>query len=162
LGYILACLVLRKMEALHLRPWDVDLGRRTVTIHARATWRPKTRASSATLPLADPVIDVLELWLPRCGDEFLFPGTRLKTAWTGGVAGTKPLDEIKAAGKAVGIPNLTILSFRKTIGTLAKSWGLGPLEVQAILRHTSVKTQEWYDEEDVEVLRLATSKIRFG
>ncbi len=161
LVYLYAFTGLRKAEALHLRPWDLDLVKRTVTIEPRASWRPKTRKSAATLPLAAPALAVLALWLPRCGGVWLFPGVELKTPWLWGGPGQTPLDQVRAAGERAGVTGLTIASFRKTIGTMAKAWGLGPLELQALLRHSSVKTQEWYDEADVEVLRSATAKITF-
>jgi hypothetical protein len=64
-------------------------------------------------------------------------------------------------GRRAGVPGLTIASFRKTIGTYAKAWGLGQLELKALLRHSNVETQSWYDEEPVESLRPATAKIMF-
>jgi integrase len=161
LVYLLAYTGVRKDEALSLRPWDIDLDRRIVSIQPRATFRPKTKKSAAKLPIADPLARVMALWLPRCGGHYVFPGVRLTTAWRGGCPGYKPLDEIKAAGERAGIPDLTIASFRKTIGTLAKTWGLGQLELKALLRHSNVETQRWYDEEQVESLRPAVAKIQF-
>lgn len=107
-------------------------------------------------------MQVLARWIPRCGPDWLIPGVRLRCPWTGGLPGSKPTDQVKAAGRRVGIEGLTISAFRKTVGTLAKGWGLGPLELKAILRHTSVKTQAWYDEADVDELRPAIAKIRYG
>ncbi len=60
---------------------------------------------------------------------------------------------------AAGVDGMTILGFRKSFGTYAKAMGLGPLEVQAILGHTNVATQEHYDEEAVESLRPAMGRI---
>jgi integrase len=161
LGFLLANLGVRKDEALNLRPWDIDLGARTLTIEPRLTFRPKTLKSAAKLPINDDLARVLSLWLPRCGGNWVFPGVRLTSAWRGGPPGYKPLDEIRSAGERAGIKGLTIASFRKTIGTLAKSWGLGQLELKALLRHSNVETQRWYDEEAVESLRPAVAKIQF-
>jgi integrase len=161
LGYLLAYTGVRKEEALSLRPWDMDLEKRIVSIEPRATFRPKTKKSAARLPVADPLANVMALWVPRCGGEWLFPGVRLTAPWRGGPLGYKPLDEIRAAGERAGITGLTIASFRKTIGTLAKTWGLGQLELKALLRHSNVETQRWYDEEQVESLRPAVAKIQF-
>jgi integrase len=160
LVYVYAFTGMRKMEALRLRVHDVDLGRRTVSITARRNWRPKTAKSAAVLPLAIPLAEVLALWVPRCGGEFVFPGVTLKAPWTGGCPGYKPLDEIKQLGERAGVPGITILGFRKSIGTHAKTWGLGQLELKALLRHTSVETQKYYDEEAVESLRSAVDKIQ--
>ena len=161
LVYLLAFTGLRKGEALNLRTHDVDLVAATIVIEPRRTFRPKTRKSAARIPLAPPVVAVLRLWLPRTGCAWVFPGVELRGPWLGGCPGYKPLDEIRAAGERAGIPGLTIASFRKTIGTLAKSWGLGQLEVKALLRHSNVETQRWYDEEAVETLRPAVAKIPF-
>ena len=161
LTYLVAFTGLRKSEALHLKPWDVDLEARTVSIEPRRSSRLKTRKSAAKLPLADVVVSVLSRWKPRAGELWLFPGVRLAAPWTGGPPGYKPLDQLRAAGERAGVPGLTWLGLRKGIGTLAKSWGLGPLEVQALLRHTSVETQRWYDEERVESLRGAVAKIPY-
>jgi integrase len=162
LVYLVAFTGLRKSEALHLRPWDIDLDARTVSIEPRRSSRLKTRKSAAKLPLAEPAVDVLRRWKPRCGDRYLFPGVRGIGPWLGGCPGYKPLEEVQAAGERAGVAGLTFLGLRKGIGTLAKSWGLGPLEVQALLRHTSVETQRWYDEERIESLRPAVAKIRYG
>jgi integrase len=161
LAYLLAYTGVRKEEALSLRPWDIDLDRRVLSIEPRRTFRPKTRKSAAKLPMHDALVEVFRLWLPRCGGEWVFPGVRLRAPWRSGPPGYKPLDEIRSAGEAAGISGLTIASFRKTIGTLAKTWGLGQLEVKALLRHSNVETQRWYDEEAVESLRSAVGKIQF-
>jgi len=161
LVYLLAYTGVRKGEALSLRPWDIDLDRRILSIEPRITFRPKTKKSAAKLPIADPLAEVFSLWLPRCGGEWVFPGVRLRQPWRGGPPGYKPLDEIHSVGERAGIQGLTISSFRKTIGTLAKTWGLGQLELKALLRHSNVETQRWYDEEAVESLRPAVAKIQF-
>jgi integrase len=161
LGYLYAFTGLRKMEALTLELEDIDLEARTLSIRPKANWRPKTLHSAATLPLALPLHEVLRLWLPRTGCQWVFPGVRLSGPWTQGAPGTKPLDQIRAAGERAGIEGLTILGFRKTIGTLGKTFGLGPLEVQKLLRHTSTKTQDLYDEADPETLRPAVNRFHF-
>lgn len=160
LVYTYAFTGMRKMEALRLRVGDIDLDRRTVAITARRSWRPKTPKSAAVLPLAAPLVAVLTLWLPRSGGEWVFPGVRLKAPWTGGCPGYKPLDEIRQLGERAGVPGITILGFRKSIGTHAKTWGLGQLELKALLRHTNIETQKFYDEEAVESLRPAVEKIQ--
>lgn len=161
LVYLLAFTGLRKGEALNLKTFDVDLGARVITIAPRRTFRPKTKKSAARIPLAEPAAQVLALWLPRTGCDWVFPGVELKGPWLGGCPGYKPLDEVRAAGERAGITGLTIASFRKTIGTLAKRWGMGQLELKALLRHTNVQTQEWYDEAAVDELRPAVAKIQF-
>ena len=161
LVYCYAFTGLRKGEALHLERADIDLDRLVLIVRPKPDWRPKTIASSARLPIADPLAAVLARWLPRTGCPWVFPGTKLRGPWTGGCPGTKPLDRIRSAGERAGVPGLTILAFRKTAGTLAKQWGFSQLELKALLRHTSVQTQRYYDEDDVEVLRPAVSRIQF-
>lgn len=161
LGYTYAFTGVRKMEALTLQHQDIDLTGRTLAIRPKPDWRPKTLRSAARLPLAPPLADVLNRWLPRTGCQWVFPGRRLVGPWTGGPAGRKAIDEIRRAGERAGIEGLTILGFRKSLGTLAKSWGISQLELKALLRHTSVETQHYYDEEDAELLRAAAAKIQF-
>jgi integrase len=159
LVYVYVYAALRRDEALHLLAANVDLGRRTITVEPVGTWRPKTVRSARTLPMAEPLAEVLALWLPRCGSPWLFPGRRLKSPWSGG-PGYKPIDLVRAAARRAGIGDVTIIGLRKTFGTLAKAMGLGPLEVKAILGHTTIATQAHYDEEAVESLRGAMEKVR--
>ena len=161
LGYTYAFTGMRKCEALTLEHADIDLGGRSLAIRPKPDWRPKTLRSAARLPLAPPLAEVLHRWLPRTGCDWVFPGKRLAGPWTGGPPGRKALDEIRGAGERAGITGLTILGFRKSLGTLAKSWGISQLELKALLRHTSVETQRYYDEEDAELLRAAAAKIQF-
>jgi len=162
LVWLLAFTGLRKGEALNLRTWDCDLARQVIVVEPRRTFRPKTRSSAAKLPLAEPVVEILGRWVPRTGCEFVFPGIRSGKPWTGGPPGQTVLDRLRQLGQRAGVEGLTLFSLRKTVGTLAKSWGLGPLEVQALLRHSNPKTQEWYDCERTESLRPAVSRIRYA
>lgn len=158
LAYVYAFTAFRRDEALHLLASNVDLKRATLTIEPVDDWRPKTVRSARTLPLADPLAEVLALWLPRCNSRWLFPGRRLKSPWSGG-PGYKPIDAIRGVAERAGVSGMTIIGFRKSFGTAAKAMGLGPLEVQAILGHTSIATQAHYDEEAVDSLRPAMRRI---
>lgn len=159
--YLYAFTGVRKGEALYLQVSDIDLVDRRLLITPKDGWRPKTLASAAPLPIVAPLVQVLAHWLPLTGSVWVFPGMRRVGPWTSGAPGTKPLDQIKAAGERAGVPGLTILGFRKTIGTYGKAWGFSQLELKALLRHNNPETQEWYDEERVESLRPAVDKIRF-
>lgn len=161
LVYVYAFVGLRKQEALHLERRDLDLRRRTLTIEPKPGWQPKTVKSAATLPIAPPAADVLRLWLPRCGSSWVFPGKRLAGPWTSGSPSAKAITQVKALGERAGVPGLTIQAFRKTIGTHAKRWGLSALDLKALLRHTNLETQKWYDAEDSEILRVGTDRIAF-
>lgn len=162
LVYLFAFLFLRKGEALNLKTADVDLAAGVIAIQSRRHHRLKTRASSARLPAPAPLLHVLRLWVPRTGCEWLIPGRKRLGPWTGGKPGDKALDQMKALGKRAGINNLTILAFRKTAGTYGKSWGFSQLELKALLRHSNVGTQAWYDEESIDALRGTVAKIQFG
>lgn len=158
LGYVYAYTAFRTGEALHLLAANVDLAGATITIEPVDGWRPKTVRSARTLPMADPLVAVLRLWVPRCGSRWLFPGHRLASPWSGG-PGYKPREQIQAAARRAGVDGMSIIGFRKSFGTWAKSMGLGPLEVQAILGHSTVTTQAFYDEEAVNSLRPAMARI---
>jgi len=162
LVYLLAFTGMRRGEVLHLRPWDLDLVRRTVAIEARRSHRLKTRSSAATLPLADPARDVLRLWLPRVACDWLFPGVRKRGPWTGGPPGQKAVDQIRQLGERAEVAGVNFLTFRKTVGTLAKAWGAGPLEVQALLRHADRDTQRAYDDEQTETSRPLTGRMKYA
>jgi integrase len=161
--YTYAYLGLRAAEALHLWTSDVSLEGRSVSVqaHVEDGWRPKTLKSAAVLPIAEPLADVLGRWLPHTGARWVFPGKKLRGPWVTGGPGVRPLDQVKELGRRAGVPGLTIASFRKTIGTYAKSWGFSQLELKALLRHSHVETQKWYDEEAVESLRPAAAKVQF-
>lgn len=163
LVYVYAYLGLRAAEALHLWVSDVDLDRSVVTLrpHPEDGWRPKTLRSAAELPIAAVLRDQLALWLPHTGCRWAFPGTKLRGPWLSGGPGVRPLDKVRALGERAGVPGLTISTFRKTIGTYAKALGFSQLELKALLRHSNVETQRWYDEDAVESLRQATSRIQF-
>jgi integrase len=152
---------LRKMEALQLQVADVDLELKVLTIRPKTNWRAKTEASNAEIPIAGPLADRLALWIPRLPPDcpWLFPGARFKGPWLEGPPGSKPIDRIAQLGERAGVPGLTILSFRKSIGTLAKICGIGQLELRDLLRHTNTSTQEYYNEKSPEQLRGAMDKL---
>jgi integrase len=161
LVYVYAFLGLRAEEGQHLLVADVDLPRRVVTVqaHPEDGWTPKTLASAAVLPVAAPLGAVLAGWIAEADSRWLFPGTRRRGPWVHG--GRKPVLEVKALGARAGVPGLTIAAFRKTVGTYAKTWGLGPLELKALLRHARVETQDWYDDSPVEAVRPAAERVAY-
>jgi len=163
LVYVYSYLGLRAAEALHLWVLDVDLARSALTLqaHPEDGWKPKTLKSAAVLPIAPPLAEVLADWMPRTGCRWLFPGKKRRGPWLEGGPGVRPLDQVKELGARAGVKGLTIHSFRKTLGTYAKSWGFSQLELKALLRHSSVETQRWYDDEAVDSLRPAVERVTF-
>src|SRR5208337_4765407 len=163
LVYVYTYLGLRAAEALHLWVSDVELFRSAIHLqaHPEDGWKPKTLKSAAVLPLATPLVTVLADWLPDTSCRWAFPGLKRRGPWLHGGPGIRPLDQVRELGARAGVPGLTIASFRKTLGTYAKSWGFSQLELKGLLRHSNVETQRWYDEDEVEALRPATAKIQF-
>jgi integrase len=150
---------LRKQEALRLQRADVELDKPVLRIRARK--RLKTRASAQAVPIAPPLLPVLEWWLPKCGSTWLFPGATRRGPWTGGPPGYKPLDEVKQLGERAGVPELTIQSFRHSFATHAPMWGISGEMVTRILRHTSPRTKRWYEHEDLDNLVAAVSRVSY-
>ncbi|HKI16797.1 MAG TPA: tyrosine-type recombinase/integrase [Isosphaeraceae bacterium] len=154
---------LRAGEALNLRVADVDLIRRVLTVQPRSTWRPKTVGSARRIPLIEPAAEVLDRWTPRTGCEWLFPGIKLRGPWINGGPGVKALDHVRELGRRAGVEHATILGFRKGIATNWKSWGGSQLARQKLLGHSSPRTaEEWYDEEDLDLLRGVVGRICYG
>jgi integrase len=145
---------LRRMEGLTRSATDFNLDRRIVRVKARRR-RLKTKASDQPVGLPLELIPILEAWLPRAGSKWAFPGVQGKSPWTGGAQGKRPLDELKAAGKAVGINNLNFQILRHSWATHAELRGIGELMVQRQLRHTSKRTQLHYRHADVTNLARA-------
>jgi integrase len=151
----------RKNEILRARVADVDRGRGVIWI--RPNGRPlKTPASAAPVPIPEALDQVLAGWLSRVGSEWLIPRIDRAGPWTSGTYGRRPTDAIKAAGESVGVWGLTPQSLRHSLAThLAGHWGLGPKQVQQVLRHTSIRTQDRYVHPDVANLVAAVRAIRF-
>lgn len=162
LVYTYAYTGLRKTEALQLHQSDVEALGRILRVRKRRGYRLKTRASAAPIAIAEELASVLLLWLPRSGSEWVFPNRDGCKPWTGGSPGKKPLDQVKAAGRRAGVANLTILSFRHCFATHSKLWGFGPLQLKAFLRHSTIATQAWYLEDDLEDLRASARRISYG
>jgi len=80
---------LRIAEALHLRAGqDVDLEHAVLHIRAHSGWRPKTKSSARSVPIADPLLPLLAAQVQAVGRTgWLFPNTR----------GTGPISDDMAA-----------------------------------------------------------------
>jgi integrase len=162
LVYTFAFTGMRKMEALGLLKTDVDVPNRVIFIRSNPRRKLKTKGSGQPVGISDELAYELDLWMPRTGCEWLFPGKTLVGPWVNGGPGVRPLDQIKAAGERSGVPGLTMLAFRHTIGTLAEGWGVGELELQRWLRHTRRRTQDAYRKKgDIAVIVGTARKINF-
>lgn len=162
LVYLFAFTGMRAGEAFHAAVDEVRLAERYVHIQAKPGWSPKTLASAKPIGLNETLLDVLASWLPEAGSYWAFPQLRDRAKpWTGGGPGSRPLDQVKRLGEDAGVPGLTIIGFRKTLGTIAQEIGISELERKNLLRHTTVKTGAFYDEADVEISRRTVAKIPF-
>lgn len=173
----------RAGEVQHLLARNVDHRNGTITIEPVEVpirggktrwWRPKTVGSATTLPAGPRLLAVLAAWegrrlsperepryrIPIRRDcPWLFPGKTLVGPWTCGGPGVRPLDQIRDLGRRAGIDGLAQKSARKSVGTHAKTMGLGGLERKALFRHSDEATGDLYDEEAVESLRPAVIRI---
>jgi integrase len=160
--YTLAFTGAHKTEVLGLRTSDVDLAGGLLSIRSHGRRRLKTRARSARLPIAGPLAEVLAGWSPLTGCEWLFPHRYRSGPWLHGSAGRRPIEEVRALGDRAGVPGLTLVAFRHSFATLAESWGIGELMLQRLLRHARPRTQDHYRHADLEAMRAAAGKVRFG
>ncbi len=143
LASTVAYAALRRDEALTLKCVDVSLATSLLTVTDRQ--RRKTMASAAAVPIAPDLADVLRTWLPKTGSEWLFPGVRRRGPWTGGACGQRACDRLRQAGEQIGIEGMTLASLRHTFATHARrDWGMSDIQLRDVLRHRSVRTQEYY------------------
>jgi integrase len=159
---VYAYTAVRAKEGLHLKVSDVDLESGILSIRRRRRGVLKTLASRAPVPIPRELATILKVWLPKTGSQWVFPATRGENPWTGGPPGAKPLDQVKAAGLRAGVEGLTIQSLRHSFGTHAARWGLGPLAVKAILRHTKLSTQLEYQHDDLDDLRESVKRVSYS
>jgi integrase len=151
----------RKSEILGSTVADYELEHAMVSIRGNIRRPLKTAASSAKLPIAEPLAVVLADWLPRTECQWAFPHKWRRGPWLHGPHGLKALDQVAALGRRAGVPGLTILSLRHSFGTLSEGWGFGGLLLQRFLRHTAIQTQQGYRHQDLDQLRCAAAKIRY-
>jgi integrase len=165
---------LRANEAKQLHADDVDLPNRLIHLVERSGSRFKTEKSAQPVPIPEELAVILEAWLYRRMDSpeagfprppecpYLFPNVTRRGCWTGGPIGHKPGDQVKAVGQRAGVKGFTLLSLRHSYATHSESWGLSPMMVQRVLRHTSLQTQMHYRHADEANMKQATKGIGFG
>lgn len=165
LAAVLACTGMRRSEALYLRRADVAADGSTVAITPHRL-RPLKRPSCArVLPCCPELAAALVAWLPAVEwSDWLLPGLRGRGPWANASAGYRPADQLRAAGAAVGVSNLSPASLRHSFGTTAALvWGMPPAALQALMGHTSVQTTlRYYAHPDPSNLRGAVAMIRWA
>lgn len=161
LVYTYAYTGLRKAEALGLLTAEVDLVDHAISVRGRRSRRLKTRSSRRRVAIHPELGVVLARWLPRTECEWVFPSIRRESPWLNGGTGYRALDHVQALAGRAGIDGVTIQSFRRSIATHARRFGLGPLEVRDLLGHSSERTQEWYLEDDLADQAVAIAKIDY-
>lgn len=162
--YFLAFLGMRKREVLGLHRADVDLRDRTVLIRANSRRPVKTgRKGEAFLPLPDPLLDVLEEWLPHCGGQWVIPAGDVTKPWLSGGPASRPLEQLRGLGRRAGVDGVNFKVWRSTWATIAEGlWGLTEEQIQRILRHTTPLTsRQFYRHRDLANMRAHMSKVSY-
>ena len=163
LAALVAYTGMRRGEALFLQWSDIDLERGFVMVpRRRLSHRAKTRASAAPVPIPPELSPILRDWRRRAGSRWCFPGVTLRGPWTGGSCKLRALGELQAAADAAGIGHVTFRLFRHSFATHAPRWGLDPIRLKQVLRHTNLRTQNRYIHPDEDGLRDAVKRVSFG
>jgi integrase len=161
LVYFEAYTGVRINEALHLEWHEIDLDTGVAHVNFKIEHGLKTKGSEAPVGLPDALLVVLRDWQSDQMCSFVFPNSR-KKPWTGGVQGTKALDQLKDLARRAGIEHATWKMFRHTLTTHGKQWfGLTAEQMRLQLRHTTQDTQKHYEHTDLENLRDSVRQIDF-
>ena len=135
---------LRRGELFALRWKDIDEAARTLTVR-QAVYdgtfsTPKTEAGLRQIPLSDVTLEVLGMWKQRaaCMDgEALVFGTRTGRS----ISPNNVLRRaIFPACKALGLPNATWLTFRRTYSSWSHDKGVPGKVVAQLMGHANVDT----------------------
>jgi integrase len=159
LAYLLAYTGARRMEVLGLLVADVDQAAGLLEIRTNPRRPLKTRRSAALLAMPATLAAVLAGWIPEAGSVWLVPNVTRSGPWFGGRPGHRPYDQLRDLGRRAGVEGLCFDSFRDTLATSAESLGLGELELQRQLRHTTTRTQRHYRKREVANLRGIAAKL---
>lgn len=152
----------RATEALTLRLEDLDLDGRIITLRSRPDAMLKTDAAAQPVPMPEALAAILRGWVGHVDGPWLFPNQTGQGPWTGGPAGKRPVDAMKALGGRAGVPGLTFRSCRHSFATHAEFFGLTEAQLQRLLRHTNTKTQLFYRHAELENLRALADRIDFA
>lgn len=133
---------LRISELLALQWQDIDVAKKTVFIQRKFTrgriGKTKTKASCATLPVADGLLDILMDWKKKVGDsEWVFPSSRTGGPRSGSMLLQKGLKPIAAKH---GVPGLTWHALRHACRAWLSSGGATLTTQKGLLRHADEST----------------------
>jgi integrase len=167
---------MRAGEAIWMHARDIELENGILWVVSRREHKTKTQASAAPLPLAPPLIPILEDWLRHrmsvppgfkiqsATCPWLFPTTRRheNAPWHEGGPGSTPRNRMKVVAAQVGVINFGPLVLRHSMAThLMTSWGGSAGLVKRVLRHTTEATQAYYVHADLPGLKEAFKNVEY-
>jgi integrase len=154
---------LRRDELLFLRIRDVDLEAGIISIVPVDARDLKTAASAQPVGIPPELSPILRSFIPDTGPDWMHPGLKRESAWHGGRPGHRPVDDLRRAAAAAGIPHADWQTLRRTWATHAEQrWGLTDPQIQRVLRHTSPLTSRLhYRAADVANLRDIASRVSY-
>jgi integrase len=121
---------LLKRELLELRWEDCDLDRATIRIRRREEILRSSRSPIARIP--ENLLPVLAAWRPRSDRVWVFPNKTRSNYWASGPPGTKPVQQLAAAGRAVGVAGFTFDALHRFfLEHAAPGIGLEPVPMPA-------------------------------
>lgn len=123
----------------------------------------KTDGSEGDVPVPDDAATRINEWIEVApGYERLFPCVSGDRPWINGTGTYRATGQVAAAGRRAGVAGVTMLSLRHTWQTHARSaWGFNPGEVQLIVRHSTVATQDHYVHEDRDNLVAMMRRVKY-
>lgn len=156
---------LRRDEALWLRLRDLHLAEGYIEVEPHHRRQLKTLESGQPVPVPPELRPILEAWLPEIPAHrpWVVPGVRGDAPWHGGGPGRRPIDALKAAGRIVGIAEITWQSLRASWATHAESlWGCTEEQIMRVLRHTTPDTsRRHYRQADLDNLRAIGARVSY-
>lgn len=134
---------LRPGEVLGLCVEDIDLENRLIHVRRTACFgklvTPKTRSSAASVPIPEPLVQLLAEYLARWNPN---PERLLFATRSGRPHTTNKVNEYRLHPllKCLGIPPCGLVGFRHTMASLLVSQGASPVVAQRQLRHSDALT----------------------
>jgi len=140
--FVDGCLGLRISELVALKWEDINSAEKVISIQRKFTrgkiGPTKTDGSDAQLPIAAPLMAVLDAWRPQTdGSEWVFPSPR-----TGGPRSAAMLLQkgLKPVVKELGMGNVTWHALRHACRSWLSSGGAAVGTQKDLLRHADIAT----------------------